>query len=242
MTTLKPAGETFLRTLIPAHPTLLNIKQVLTTLALLNSMKVTFIVATTVTVFGLLFHSMAGYALAQIRFPGRETIFYIMIGTLMIPFAVIIVPLFIVTRILGMTNSYLGLIVPSIFNAYGIFLFRQFYLGFPKELKEAAIVDGCSYAGVFFRIALPLSTPIVIPLAITFFTFNWNNYIWPLVVNKKPELNVIQVYLANLLGSGYSIPWPFVITSVAVAAFPICILFFVLQRYIVEGIKMTGIK
>lgn len=199
-------------------------------------------VSTTVTVVALLFHSMSGYALARFQFPGKSVIFAWMLSTLMVPFAVIMLPLYLITKDLGMVNSYAGLIVPAIFNAYGIFLFRQFYRGFPKELEEAAYMEGLSLAGTFFRIALPLSMPIIVPLTIGFFLANWNAYIWPLIVTSKEELWVVQVQLAHLIGGGYFTPWNIVLAAAVIAAVPTFILFFVMQRYLVEGIKMTGIK
>jgi ABC-type sugar transport system, permease component len=241
MTSFKPNNEIFVTTLIPSQPIISNYREVIGS-SFLNSIKVSFIIAASVTVIALLFHAMAGYALARFDFPGRQIIFYIMISTLMIPFAVIMVPLFMVTKSFGMTNSYAGLIIPAIFNAYGIFLYRQFYLEFPTELEEAAYVEGCSRASTFFKIALPLSKSIVVPLTIAFFLGNWNNYLWPLIVNKRPELAVVQVALANMVGSGYATPWNIIITSAAIAAIPTFILFFLLQKNLVEGVKMTGIK
>ena len=115
----------------------------------------------TVTIIALFFHSMAGYALARLRFPGRDVIFLAMFATFLISLPVIIVPLFILVRALGMLNSYAGLIIPAIFNAFGIFLLRQFYLAVPRELEEAAVVDGCGYFRVYWSIILPLSRPIL---------------------------------------------------------------------------------
>jgi multiple sugar transport system permease protein len=221
--------------------TLDNFKAVLET-NFLRSIWNSFIVSATVTLVALLFHSMSGYALARLNFPGKSLVFFWMISTLMVPFAVTMIPLFMITKNLGMANSYSGLIIPMIFNAYGIFLFRQFYREFPKELEEAAYMEGCSYAGTFFRIALPLSKPIIVPLTIGFFVANWNNYLWPLIINQKEELWVLQVALANLVGGGYHTPWNVVLAAAVIGSIPTFLLFFILQKYLVEGIKMTGIK
>lgn len=199
-------------------------------------------VSSTVTVVAMLFHSMAGYALARFRFPGQRFIFSWMLSTLMVPFAVIMLPLYLIVRELGMLNSYAGLIVPALFNAYGIFLFRQFYREFPKELEEASYMEGLSLARTYFRIALPLSGPIIIPLTIGFFIANWNSYIWPLIITQKEELWVIQVQLAYLVGGGYFTPWNIVLAAAVLAAIPTFVLFFLAQRHLVEGIKMSGIK
>lgn len=200
------------------------------------------IVSTTVTIIALLFHSMSGYALSRLNFPGKNFVFGWMISTLMVPFTVIMIPLYMVTKNLGMANSYLGLIVPMIFNAYGIFLFRQFYSDFPKELEEAAYMEGLSIAGTFFRIVLPLSKPMMIPLTIGFFTANWNNYLWPLIINQKEELWVVQVALANIVGGGYETSWSIVLAAALLCAIPTFIVFFSMQKYLVDGIKMSGGK
>jgi multiple sugar transport system permease protein len=241
MSSLRLPSQVFQTTLFPTRITLDNFKQVFHS-ELLNSIKVSFIVSVTVTVVALLFHSMSGYALARLEFPGKTFVFGWMISTLMVPFAVIMIPLFMITKQLGMTNSYAGLIIPALFNAYGIFLFRQFYKEFPKELEESAFMEGCSYAGTFFRIVLPMSKPVIVPLTIAFFLATWNSYLWPIIVNQKKDLWVVQVALANMVGSGYSTPWNIVLASAVIAAVPTFILFFVMQKHLVEGIKMTGIK
>jgi multiple sugar transport system permease protein len=241
MSSLRLPSQVFHTTLFPTKITLDNFKQVFHS-ELLNSIKVSFIVSVTVTVVALLFHSMSGYALARLEFPGKTFVFGWMISTLMVPFAVIMIPLFMITKQFGMTNSYAGLIIPALFNAYGIFLFRQFYKDFPKELEESAFMEGCSYAGTFFRIVLPMSKPVIVPLTIAFFLATWNSYLWPIIVNQKKDLWVVQVALANMVGSGYSTPWNIVLASAVVAAVPTFLLFFFMQKHLVEGIKMTGIK
>jgi len=226
----------------PTEFALANFTEAITSSHLLRSILNSVLVSTTVTVVAMLFHAMSGYALARFQFPGEKLIFAWMLSTLMIPFAVIMLPLYLITKNLGMTNSFSGLIIPAIFNAYGIFLFRQFYRDFPKELEEAAYIEGLSLAGTFFRIALPLSMPIIAPLTIGFFLANWNSYIWPLIITQKETMWVIQVQLANLVGGGYVTPWNVVLAAAVIAALPTFLLFFFMQRYLVEGIKMTGIK
>jgi multiple sugar transport system permease protein len=240
MTSFKSQSEIFNASLWPKLFTLDNIKESLSE-KFLRSIFNSLFVAMTVTVVALILHAMCGYALARFRFPFRKGIFMIIVSTLMIPMTTILVPLFMVCKLLGITNSYTGLIIPALFNAYGIFLFRQFYVGFPKELEEAAEVEGCSKAKTFFSIALPLSKPMIVPLVIAFFLGNWNNYLWPLIINKKESLYTVQVYLANMV-SGYSIRWNIIIASTALATVPVFILFLLMQRQLVEGIKITGLK
>ncbi|MBM6997442.1 carbohydrate ABC transporter permease [Paenibacillus sp. DXFW5] len=229
-------------TWVPMELAWSNFTEAIQTTHLLRSIGNSLVVSITVTVVAMLFHAMSGYALARLRFPGRKYIFAWMLSTLMVPFAVITIPLYLITKSFGMLDSYAGLIIPSIFNAYGIFLFRQFYRDFPKELEEAAYIEGLSVAGTFFRIALPLSRSIIIPLTIGFFVANWNAYLWPLIITQHESLWVVQQQLANLVGGGYYTPWNVVLAAAVIAALPTLLLFFMAQRYLVEGIKMTGIK
>ena len=199
------------------------------------------IVSLTVTVVALIFHAMAGYALARLHFKGRHGVFIWILSTLMIPFSVIMIPLFIMMRQFGWISSYAGLIIPAIPHAYGIFLFRQFFRTLPKELEEAATIDGCSPFGIFVRIFLPLSKPITVTLAVAFFIANWNNYLWPMIVAQRREMWVLQVALSNYI-SRLDTPWNAVMASGVITVIPIIIIFFVLQKHLVEGIKMSGIK
>ncbi|MGN6503300.1 MAG: carbohydrate ABC transporter permease [Pseudolysinimonas sp.] len=205
--------------------------------ALLNSL----LVSTVVTVVAMFLHAMAGYALARFEFPFKRATFIIILGSLMIPLTTILVPLYMVVRQLGMTNSLLGLILPLLFNAYGIFLFRQFYLDFPQELIEAAELVGSGRFGTFIRVVVPLSRPVIVPLTVAFFLGTWNNYLWPLVVNQDKAFETVQVYLANHI-SGYNTSWNVVIASAAISVIPVFVLFIFLQRYLRDGITTTGIK
>ncbi|HIR28136.1 MAG TPA: carbohydrate ABC transporter permease [Candidatus Choladousia intestinigallinarum] len=200
-----------------------------------------FFVATIVTVVALIFHAMSGYALARLEFKGKKIIFTWIISTLMIPFSVIMIPLFIIVKQMGLINNLWGIIIPMIPNAYGIFLFRQFFLGIPRELEESAKIDGASYFGVFLKIVLPLAKPIAVTLAVSFFLANWNNYLWPLIVAQDRELWLVQIAIANFKSS-QAVEWNLVLAASCVASLPIIILFFIFQRHITEGIKTSGIK
>lgn len=200
-----------------------------------------FFVATIVTVVALFFHAMSGYALARLNFTGRKAIFTWIISTLMIPFSVIMIPLFIIIKQMGLINNLWGIIIPMIPNAYGIFLFHQFFLGIPKELEESAKIDGASYFGVFVKIVLPLSKPIAVTLAVAFFLANWNNYLWPLIVAQDRKLWLVQIAIANFKSS-QAVEWNLVLAASCVSALPIIILFFIFQKHITEGVKTAGIK
>ncbi|MGO9412773.1 MAG: carbohydrate ABC transporter permease [Spirochaetia bacterium] len=243
LSSFKPLSRIFDLVLLPspASLTLDNYRQVLVSENFPHYIGNSLFVAVTVTVVALFFHSTAGYALARLRFPGRQLIFVWILSTLMVPFAVIMIPLFILVRNLGITNSLWGIILPAIPHAYGIFLFRQFYLGIPRELEESAMMDGLSHYGIFFRIVAPLSTAIAVTLAVAFFVANWNNYLWPLIVTQKQSLWVIQIAIANFRGERM-IAWNLVLAASCITIIPTVVIFLVFQRYLVEGIKMSGIK
>jgi len=238
---LKEPNDIFNSNLIPQHPTLDNFRYVFTQLPFIRYILNTFFVAGTITVVALLFHSMAGFAFARLRFPGRETIFLTIFSTFLVSLQVIIVPLFILVQKMGIVNTYAGLIIPVAFNAFGIFLLRQFYLGIPIDLQEAAIIDGASYWGIYWNIMLPLSRPILSALAVFFFLVNWNAFLWPLTITTDQNLWMVQLAIASFQGQ-YSAAWNYIMAASAVVALPTLILFFVFQRQLVESIKTSGIK
>jgi multiple sugar transport system permease protein len=227
--------------IIPANPTLANFAYVFTEVDFVRYLLNTFVVAATVTVTALLFHSMAGFALARLRFPGREAIFLTMFSTFLVSLPVIIVPLFILVRAFGMLNSYAGLIIPSIFNAFGIFLLRQFYLSVPRELEEAALIDGASFFRIYWSIILPISRPVLAALAILFFLANWNAFLWPLTITRDPELRLVQVAIAGFQGQ-YTAAWNYVMAASTVVALPMLLLFLIFQRQILDSLKTSGLK
>ncbi|WP_049575131.1 carbohydrate ABC transporter permease [Streptomyces sp. SBT349] len=227
--------------LIPSDVTFQNFVYVFTEVPFARYMWNSFFISAVITVAALLFHSMAAYALARLRFPGREAIFLSIFSTLLISAPVVLIPLFLVARQLGLLDSYAGLIIPAIFNAFGIFLLRQFYLGFPRELEEAAIVDGCGHWRVYWNIVLPMSRPILSALAVFFFLANWNAFVWPLVATSNEDLTVVQLGIASFQ-SQYGSNWNYILAAATVAALPMLALFFAFQRQIVESIKTSGLK
>lgn len=204
---------------------------------LLNS----FFVSAAVTLISLWFHSMAAYALARLDFPGRERIFLAIFSTMLVSAPVTIIPTFIIVRTLGMVDNYAGLIVPMIFNAFGIFLLRQFYISLPDELEEAALVDGASYWTIYRRIVLPLSRPILAALAVFFFLANWNSFVWPMTITSEPDLRVVQLGIQTFQQQ-YAADWNYILAASTVAALPTLAIFFVFQKQIVASIKTSGLK
>ena len=238
---LKPGDETFSPNMLPQHWTLENFQYVFTASPFWRYMLNSFFIAGTITVVALWFHSMAGFALARLKFPGREVIFLIIFSTFLVSLPVIIVPLFILVRQMGMVNSYAGLIIPAIFNAFGIFLLRQFYIAVPQELQEAAIIDGASYFRIYWSVMLPLSRPILAALAVFFFLANWNAFIWPLTITNDRSLWVVQIAIASF-HQQYSSSWNYIMAGSTIVALPTLLLFFIFQRQLVESIKTSGLK
>jgi len=240
-TAFKRAQDVYTLGLVPGHPTFSNFVAVFTQFPLLRYLGNSAIVAVSVTVIALFFHSMAGYALARLRFPGREFIFTTVFATLLVSVPVILVPLFLVTKQLHLLNSYWGLIVPSIFNAFGIFFLRQFYLGIPRDLEEAAFADGCGYWRVYWHVVLPLSRPLLGALAVFFFLANWNAFIWPLTITDNPGLWTIQVGIATFQSQN-SVAWNYAMAASTIAAIPTLALFAVFQRQLTSTIKISGVR
>lgn len=237
----KTAAEVNSATLLPSAPTLDNYRYVFTEVPFLRYMLNSFFISATITVLALWFHSMAAYALARLKFRGRDTIFLLIFSTLLVSLPVILIPTFVVVRALGLVDSYAGLIVPAIFNAFGIFLLRQFYVSLPAELEEAALVDGASYWRIYRSVILPLSKPILSALAVFFFLANWNAFVWPLTITSDPDLRVVQLGIATFQQQ-YVGDWNYVLAAATVAALPTLLIFFFFQRQIVESIKNAGFK
>ena len=237
----KGQAEVFQQSFWPKAPSWKNYIYVLTEVPFLRYLFNSFVVSAAVTVIALWFHTMAGYALARLRFPGRETIFVLIFSTFLVSLPVIIVPLFILVRAMGMLDSYAGLIVPAIFNAFGIFLLRQYYLSLPRELEEAAIIDGAGYWRLYWSVILPLSRPIIASLAILFFLANWNSFLWPLTATNNADLWVVQVGIANFR-SQYASSWQYIMAASTIVAAPMLLIFVIFQRQIMESIKTSGLK
>ncbi len=227
--------------LLPSAPTLANFTYVFTQVPFLLYMLNSFIVATTVTIGALFFHSMAAYALSWLKFPGRDVIFLGIFATFLVSLPVILVPLFILVKLLGLLNNFGGLIIPALFNAFGIFLLRQFYLSIPKELGESATLDGCNQWQVYWYLIIPLSKPILSALAVFFFLANWNSFLWPLTITNDQSLWMVQIGIANFQ-TQYAGAWNYIMAASTVAALPTLLLFFIFQRQLVTSIKSSGFK
>jgi len=230
-------------TLFPSHLQWSNIKELFddTQVPMARALYNSAVVGVLGTAGQLLLASMAGYGLARIPYRHADKIFYAIVATLMIPGAVTFIPSFIVVSSLGWVSSLRGLIIPTLFSGFAAFLFRQYFLGFPRELEEAARVDGAGYFGVFWRIVVPNSLPFFAALAAITFIGNWNSFLWPLVIGQDSSSWTIQVAMSTFI-TAQTINIHELFMAVAVSILPLVLIFAFLQRYLIQGVTQSGIK
>lgn len=185
--------------------------------------------------------SMAAFAFARLSFPGRDKLFFAYLATMMVPGSVTMIPNFVLLRWFGWIDTYQALIIPGMFSAYGTFLLRQFFMGLPTELEDAAKIDGSSYLGIWARITLPLSKPALATLTTFTFMGFWGSYMWPLIIIQSEGLRTLPIGLASFVGR-YSAEYSLWMAASVIALVPVLLLFMFNQRYFQEGIKMSGIK
>lgn len=193
------------------------------------------------TIGQVLFCSMAAYAFARLRFPGRNLLFGVLLSVLMVPPQLFIIPQYQIMAKLGWLNSLQALVVPGLFSAFGVFLLRQFFLGLPKELEEAAAIDGAGPVRIYWSIVLPLARPGLVALALLVLLWSWNDLFWPLVVNTDPDKMTLSAGLASLQGQ-FQTDYPVLMAGSLLASLPIIAIFTVLQRQFIQGIATTGTK
>jgi len=188
--------------------------------------------------------AMAAYPLARMRFPGRDLVFVVLVGSLMIPNAVVLVPQYVLTQRLGWLSTYQGLIVPeaAMTFAFGVFLLRQFFVTMPRELEDAALIDGANAWQVFWRIVLPLSQPVLAALAIFAFRSAWNDFLWTLIAVNRPEMFPLPVALALLRSAYAAESYGPIMAGAILSAIPLLVVFIVANRRIVEGVRLSGLK
>jgi putative chitobiose transport system permease protein len=227
--------------IIPSQPTLENFFTVWETNPFANYITNSAIVAVVTVSLNLLFCSLAAYPLARLNFRGRELIFALIVSTIMIPFQIVMIPLYILVVNLGLRNTYLGIIFPNLASAFGIFLLRQAFQGVPKELEEAARIDGCSELGIWWHIMLPAIRPALVTLAIFVFIGSWSDFLWPLIILDRPEYYTLPLGVATLAGT-FSLDWRLIAAGSIISIAPILILFFFVQRYIIPTDVGSGVK
>ena len=202
-----------------------------------NTLKVALIV----TIGQLATSSLAGYAFARLKFPGRDKLFFVYIATMMIPGMVLLIPNFVVMRILGAINTHWALILSAVGSAFGTFLMRQFFLSFPSELEDAAKLDGCNPFMFYWHILLPNSKPILTTLGLMAFQNIWNDFQWPLIVLNDESKRTLQLGLSYLMSEYYT-DWTLLMAGAIITLLPIILLFFAVQKYFVQSFKFTGLK
>jgi multiple sugar transport system permease protein len=227
--------------LIPTELTFQNYQRLFNTTPVVRWLFNTLLIAGVITIFHLLFDSMAGYAFAKRQFPGREALFWLVLSTLTVPAQVTLIPVFFLLKNLNLLDTYPGVILPGLADVFGVFLMRQYIQTLPTELESAGRVDGASEWQIYQHIILPLCAPALAVLAIFTFQRYWNGFILPLVVLRDSFKYPIQVGLATLQGE-FNTDYGMLMTGAAVAAIPMMLVFFAFQRYFVEGIRIGAVK
>ena len=227
--------------IFPASPTFDNFLTVWDTYPFGQYLYNSAIVAFLAVGLNLLLCSLAAYPLARLNFRGREFIFALVLATIMIPFQIVMIPLYILAVNLGLGNTYLGIVLPNLTSAFGIFLLRQALQAVPLELEEAARIDGCSELGIWWNIMIPAIRPALFTLAIFVFIGSWSDFLWPLIVLDDPDYYTLPLAVANLADS-FSLDWRLVAAGSVISIAPILLLFLFLQKYIVPTDVGSGVK
>lgn len=185
--------------------------------------------------------SMAAFAISTMRFPGKNIIFVIMLSVMMFPPQIVMIPVYALMNKINWLDTYYVLTIPMIASAFGIFLLRQFFLSIPKELYEAARIDGCSFPRIYWSIYMPLSVPALVSLSIFVILGSWNDFLWPLIMTSSPDMMVLSVAIASFTGE-YMTDYPSMMTAAFMSIIPLILIYLFFQRYFIEGIALTGIK
>ena len=199
------------------------------------------VIAIATVILNLILCSLAAYPLARLNFKGREIIFSLVVATILIPFQIVMIPLYILAVRMGLLNTYLGAIFPSIASAFGIFLMRQAFQTVPKELEEAARIDGCSELGIWWHIMIPSVRPALVTLALFVFIGSWGDFLWPLLVLDRPEYYTLPLGVNRLAGS-FSFNWRVISAGSVISILPVILVFIAAQRYIVPSETGSGVK
>jgi multiple sugar transport system permease protein len=242
LSSLKPSAEVVQvpPTLWPSEVRWSNYLEVLNIVPLGTQLLNTIIVTVLVVLGWVLTSVLAGYAFARLEFPGREWLFGAYLATLMVPFAVLIVPMYRLMLVFGWVDRLEALIIPWLFTAYGTFLLRQFFMSVPRDLEDAALIDGASHWGILFRIFLPLARPAIATLATFAFLYAWNSFLWPLIIISSPSRKVVTQGLVDLQAL-YAARVDLIMAGSTLAVLPTLIVFLFAQRYFIEGIATSGL-
>ena len=237
--TANPTGGSV--SLIPSQPTFANFEELFATQPIGRWFFNTVVFAGAVTLFNLVFDSLAGYALAKIEFVGREKLFLLFVATVMVPAMVTLIPVYVLLSELEWVNTYQGLIAPLIANPLGIFLLRQHFKGLPSALGDAAAIDGCNEFQTFYKVYLPLAKPALATLGIYTFVTTWKNFEWPLIIASEEAMYTLPVALYAVRNQ-YFTEWGLVMAAAAVIVLPVIAVFMSAQRYFIRGMTLSGMK
>ena len=238
---LKTAGEVTMPTLFPAHPQWSNYRDVFAVMPFWRMFFNSVLYAGCVSIGQVFFCSLAGYAFARLRFRGRDTLFVLYLGTLMVPLTVTVIPQFILMRVAGLTDTPWAMIVPGLFgSAFGTYLMRQFFRTLPDELEEAAILDGCSPWQIYWRILLPHAKPAVMVLAVLTWVNVWNDFLWPLLMIQRSSIATLTLGLVRMQGE-YTARWPVLMAASILILLPLVLVYALAQRAFIRGIAVTGL-
>ncbi len=226
---------------LPKRWVMTQYQYVLSVIPVVSMLKNTVIFAGSVTIISLVIDSLAAYAFARMHFKGKNIIFSIILMTMMVPFQVIMIPLYMEEYMVGILNTYAGLILPRIASAYGIYLLSSFFMGIPKSLEEAARIDGMTDIKIYAQIIVPLSKPAFVSLGIFHFMNNWNDLLYPMMLTSSVEMRTLSAGLAILVGN-HSIKYGPTLAATVISVTPLLILFLAGQRFFMEGIATTGVK
>lgn len=242
VTSLNPgAGLTVTPSLWPENPSLEAYLTLFTDVPFARVIGNSLLLAVITTVVQLVTSSTAAYAFSRLPFRGQGAVFAIYLATMMIPLQVLVVPLFVELKTLGLINTYLGALLPTFASAFGIFLLRQAINQVPRELDEAATIDGAGHFRIFWSIILPNIRPALATLTVFAFMGSWNSFLWPLVVLRKPELQTLPVALAGLQGQ-YTTEWDVIMAGSVVSILPMLALYIFAQKYVIQGVASSGLK
>lgn len=244
LTAFKPAAEinAYPPTLLPGTWTLDNFAKIFSDLPFGRLFLNSLVFAGGVTVFALVFDSLAAYALARIDFRGNRVVLIVIVASLMIPFQATLIPVYQLVAQLGWVNTFAGLIIPRAADAFGIFFLRQFFIALPRDLDNAARIDGAGEFRIFRSIVLPNAVPALLTLAIFTFVNNWNDLLWPLVFTTSPDMGTITSGLTLLTGPSGIIPYGTMMAGSLIAVLPLAVMFLIMQRRFIESVATTGLK
>ena len=247
-TSLKHSNEVMTLNIewLPPHPTLENYIRIFSEYPVLRWGINSVVVAVASTAMSVLFGAMAGYALARLRFPGRDLLFAVFLASLMVPTEVSVVPLLLAMIKVGWANTYQALILPSVGNVFAVYIFRQFFLKFPNDLEDAAKMDGASQFLIFWKIAFPLARAPLIAATVILFTLNWNNFLWPLLITFDDSMKTLPVGIAAfapVVGTHTQLEgFALGMAGITILSLPSLLLFFALQRYFIQGIASGAVR